>query len=103
MGDEDENVRRRIDIFTTKYLPRTRPRVNRWLYDHAINCVAWIAEEINANREYMAKEKLWYEAGHSQALTIPANEGESLFDNFELKNISEADLRAENVVEEMHR
>ena len=74
--------------------------MNRWLFDHAMDCVVWIAEKINANQEYMAKEELWYEAGHSQALTIPANEGESLFDNFELKNISEANLLAENVVEE---
>ena len=98
-GEEDENVRRRIDIFTTESLPRTRPGVNRWLYDHAMDCVAWIAEEINANRHLIPEHELWYEAGDSERLTISANEGQSLFNNSQLRRISEADLRPDSVEE----
>ena len=98
-GDEDENVRRRIDIFTTESLPRTRPGVNRWLCDHAMDCVAWIAEEINANRHLIPEHELWYEAGDSERLTICANEGECLFNNTQVRRISEADLRPDNVEE----
>ena len=98
-GNEDENVRRRIDIFTTESLPRTRPGVNRWLYDHAMDCVAWIAEEINANRHLIPEHELWYEAGDSEQLTICANEGECLFNNTQGRGISEADLLPDNLEE----
>ena len=98
-GDEDENVRRRIDIFTTESLPRPRPGINRWLYDHAMDCIAWIADEINGNRDVISDTELWYEGSNSEPLTIAANEGELLFDNARLRAISEADLRPENVDE----
>lgn len=98
-GDEDENVRKRIYIFTTESLPRPRPGIDRWLYDHAMDCVAWIADEINANRDVISDTELWYEGSNSEPLTIPANEGELLFDNARLRAISEADFRPENVDE----
>ena len=30
-GDEDENVRRRVDIFLTEFLPHPRQGINHWL------------------------------------------------------------------------
>jgi hypothetical protein len=39
-GKDDENVKRRISIFTTTSLPRTRTGLDRWLYDHSMDCVA---------------------------------------------------------------
>ena len=99
-GDEDENVRRRVDIFITESLPHPRPGINRWLYDNAMHFVAWMAKEIRANRHFIPESELWYEGTTSEPLTISANEGEMLLDNARIRRISEADLRPENVNEE---
>jgi hypothetical protein len=96
-GKGDENVKRRIKIFTTTSLPRKRTGIDRWLYDHAMDCVAWIANEINTNRHLVPQEELWYEQTETPTFTISANEGESLFDNAQLKRISHADLRSEDI------
>ena len=99
-GEEDENVRRRVDIFQTESLQHPRPGINRWLYDHAMDCVAWMAEEISAKRHLIPESDLWYEGTTSEPLTISANEGEMLLDNARIRRISEADLRPENVDEQ---
>ena len=39
-GEDDENVKGRIAIFTTTSLPRIRMGIDRWLHDHAMDCVA---------------------------------------------------------------
>lgn len=95
-GKDDENVRRRIAIFTTTSLPRTRTGIDRWLYDHAMDCVAWIANEINNNRHLLPQDELWYEQTQTPTFTISAKEGESLFDHSQLKQISHADLRRDD-------
>ena len=101
--EEDDNVQRRIEIFTTTSLPQTLPGIDKWIYDHAMDCIAWIAEEINANREHIDRHELWYEPNHSGPLTIAANEGESLFSDEHVRRISNADLREEDpcVVEDL--
>ena len=99
-GDEDENVRRRVDIFLMESLPHPRPDINRWLYDNAMHCVAWMAKEISASRHFIPESELWYEGTTSEPLTISANEGEMLLDNARLRRISEADLRTENAHED---
>jgi hypothetical protein len=101
--EEDDNVKRRIEICTTTSLPQTLPGIDKWIYDHAMDCIAWIAEEINANREHIDRHELWYERNHSGPLTIAANEGESLFSDEHVRRISNADLREEDarVVEEL--
>ena len=42
--DEDENVQRRIEIYQTKSLPQFIRGIDRWIYDHAMNCIAWIVQ-----------------------------------------------------------
>ena len=99
-GDEDENVRRRVDIFLTESLPHPRSGINRWLYDNAMHCVAWMAKEISANRHFIPESELWYEGTTCEPLTISANQGEMLLDNARVRRVSEADLRPEKVNEE---
>ena len=96
-GKDNENVQRRIEIFTTQSLPQVLPAIDRWMYDHAIDCIAWIAEEINANRDRIDPNELWYEPSNSQPLTIASNEGECLFSTEKIKQISHADLCGEQV------
>ena len=70
LADEDENVRRRVDIFVTKSLSHPRPGIDRWSYDNAMDCIAWMAEEISANRHVIPESDLWYEGTTSEPLTI---------------------------------
>ena len=60
-GIEAENVNRRLAIFETRSLPRTEPGVNDWLKNNAMECIAWMASEINRNRHLIEKEELFYE------------------------------------------
>jgi hypothetical protein len=68
--EEYDSVKRRIEIFTTMSLPQTLPGIDKWIYDHEMDCIAWIAEKINANREHIDRHELWYEPNHSGPLTI---------------------------------
>ena len=59
-GDENANVRRRLAIFETSSLPETRIGVDKWIYDHAMECIAWMAEEISENIELVEVHEIWY-------------------------------------------
>jgi hypothetical protein len=61
-----------------------------------MDCVAWIADEINNNR-HLPQDELWYEQTQTLTFTISVNKGESLFDHSQLKQISHTDLRREDI------
>ena len=69
-ADEHENVERRIQIFTTKSLPSTTTGMYNWVYDNAMHCIAWIAQELVQNHERIASEELRCEESDSQDLTV---------------------------------
>ena len=91
-GKEDENVQRRIEVFETKPLPRALPGIDRWIYDNAMDCIAWIASEIEKYRHYIDPNELWYEPNNRGPLTMVPNEGESLFKQEQIQRISTAHL-----------
>ena len=91
-GDDDENVRRRIQIFNTKSLPYTERGIDKWLHDNAMDCNVWTADQINQYRRFIPKEELWYETNNDRELTICANKGDSLFDHAQVKRITRAAL-----------
>ena len=39
-SDDDENVKRRIAIFRTKSLPHYTSGADRWMFDHAMDCIS---------------------------------------------------------------
>lgn len=92
-GREDENVKRRIAVFTTKSLPQTLPGVDRWIFDHAMDCVAWMASEITSNHAMIDDDELWYEVDNLAANIIDSNHGAKLFETSRMKLITNADLR----------
>ena len=77
-GDEDENVGRRIQIFRTKSLP-SKTGMDKWVYDNAMHCIAWIAEKLAQNHQHIALEEFWYKQLDPQDLTVNGNQGMSLF------------------------
>ena len=94
-GEEDENVKRRIAIYKTASLPVTLPGVDRWMFDYAMDCVAWLVNQINANINIVDEDELWYEPGYLTDTTIVNNEGMKLFQPWKVKVLSRLDLEEE--------
>jgi hypothetical protein len=91
---EDENVKRRVEIYRTTSLPSVYPGVDRWLYDNAMHCIAWIANELNDHRHLIPPEELWYEEGNGRRNVITANKSSSLWKRDAIAGIVDADLQA---------
>ena len=48
-GNDEENVQRRIRVFRTKLLESCLTNVDRWIRDNPMDCIVWIAQEIEEN------------------------------------------------------
>ena len=44
---EQEKVLRRVAIYATQSLPQVNIGADKWIFDNAMDCVAWMAEQIN--------------------------------------------------------
>jgi hypothetical protein len=53
-GKEMENVERRIAVYETQTLPRTTAGVDKWIHEHAMDCLVWTANGITANIDTLA-------------------------------------------------
>ena len=95
-GDEDDNVKRRLEIFETKSLGSVQPGVDRWIFDHAMHCVAWVANEITSNRHLIDPEELWYEADDSMGVQIQSD----LYRSRLVTSITSADLQGVTTLKE---
>ena len=60
-GEDDENVQHRIEVFSTQSLPTTVINVDLWIQEHAIECIAWMASEINRLIKNVDVDERWYE------------------------------------------
>ena len=92
---ENENVERRIQIFQTTSLPATLRNVDRWIYDNAMHCIAWMVDEINENRDFIDPEELWYEEDADNRLTS-SQISQAQWSRTEILQITEADLEPVN-------
>ena len=88
---EDENVKRRIRIFQTASLPKTIPGIDSWIFDHAMDCIAWTAEEIHQHRDLICHEELWYE--NCENAPVASVDGESVRKRHEIDQITKADMQ----------
>ena len=79
-GDDDENVKRRIAIFRTKSLPHYTSGADRWMFDHAMDCISWLANEITRLRHHIPAEELWYETQHGSGIIENESNALRLFD-----------------------
>ncbi|CAB4007405.1 Hypothetical predicted protein [Paramuricea clavata] len=68
--------------------------VDKWIYEHASDCLVWTANEITANIDHGPRQERWYEITDGEASVIDDNNiPRSLFDSTVVKNISYQDLR----------
>ena len=61
-GSEDENVKRRVEVFETKAMSSTLSNVNDWLRRNCMDCIVWLANEINRLLQYLDEEDRWFES-----------------------------------------
>ena len=66
------------------------------MFDHALDCVAWLVNEINQNIRLVDEDELWYEPGRFADNTIGNDEGGKLFDARKMRNIVHMDLEGDN-------
>ena len=91
-GDDEESVQRRLAIFSTTSLSQVIPGVDRWIYDHAMDCVAWMASQITAHRDFVEVEELWYEDENRQLTIHPSEEGAHLWKRSRVSEITSNDI-----------
>ena len=61
-GSEDENVKRRVEVFETKALSSALSDVNEWLRRNCMDCNIWLANELNRLLQYLDEDDRWYES-----------------------------------------
>ena len=99
-GDDDDNVKRRIAIFETTTLPTTIKGADKWIYDNAMDCLVWLANEVSSLRTHIDADELWYEpTSGREEMTIPNNQGTKLFDAVAIARITNEDLDDANTPE----
>ena len=94
-GAEDENVQRRIYCFETVSLSMPILGAGKWMRENSMECIAWMANELNNNSNLIEEEERWYESLPSEQDQRPdfANgKKESLFDINQVKNLTEKDI-----------
>ena len=101
-GDDDDNVKQRIAIFETTTLPTTIKGADKWrhIYDNAMDCYVWLANEVSSLRTHIDADELWYEpTSGREEMTIPNNQGMKLFDAVAIARITSEDLDDANTPE----
>jgi hypothetical protein len=71
-GDQNHRAYRNCSIYRTRALPSPTPGAYQWIYDHAMDCVAWMADMINTHIDLIGQEERWYEdmAGNNLSTKI---------------------------------
>ena len=97
--EENANVQRRVEIFTTSSLPTITPDAYQWMYDHAMDCIAWAAEEITTHRHLIHPEERWYEDAHTLSRLLPSVNTPTPWHRREIVQITDADLHGESATQ----
>ena len=67
--DEQENVLRRVTVYETQSLPEVNIGADKWIFENAMDCLVWIAEEINQNLQLVDVDERWYENEQTAAIS----------------------------------
>ena len=92
--DENDNVQLRIHVFNTTSLPKTLRGVDLWMYDNAMHCIAWIADQLNKHHDLLDAEELWYECARNNAAILPCQSSNPQWKRAEILQITHADLES---------
>lgn len=76
-------------------LPVTIKGADKWIYEHAMDCLVWVANQISEHRQHIDADldELWYEPTNgNQDMTVENNAGSKLFDAAGVAEITSQDL-----------
>lgn len=73
-GTEQANVMRRLEVFTTKSLDSRHAEAPNWMAENAMQCLVWIANEINRNINEIEPEELFYQRPYDELLEVKKNQ-----------------------------
>ena len=99
-GTDEPNVLRHLDIFHIRSLQNKCSEAPEWMEKNAMQCLVWMANEINRNRSELDESDLFYEKNHDQFIPVkhkqamPTNElvklrSALLFDPFDIQPSTE--------------
>ena len=88
-GNDEENVQRRIRVFKTKSLESCLTNVDRWIRDNPMDCIVWIAQEIEENIELVDVDERWYERNPPIGNDVAVTE-RGIFTGVDLANAAES-------------
>ena len=100
-GEEDENVKRPIRVFNTSSLPNTIPGIDSWIHDNAMDCIAWVAKEIDQHRNLIPTDELWHERCNKSVINLV--DGKTLWKRHKVEQITKADLQPQQISDVQQR
>lgn len=84
-GDETENVRKRLAIFHTKEIRNPVYDAPDWIENHAMDCLVWMINLINNNKQLLYREERFYEREYDDF--VPDDKDNKLEELSKLKNV----------------
>ena len=66
--------------------------IDQWIFNNAMDCIAWIADEINTHRSLIPPEERWYEHEETLNSLVPSADIVVQWERSNIVGISEADL-----------
>ena len=81
-------MQRRICVSKTKSLESCLTNVDRWIRDNSMDCIVWIAQEIEENIELVDVDQRWYEQNPSLGDDVAVTE-RGIFTWVDLANAAE--------------
>ena len=78
-------------MYHTSSLASTSPGIDKWNFEHALDCIAWIVDEMTQHHHHIDTQELWFETSGNLTIQV-GDDMAALFDVDQMKNISEIDL-----------
>ena len=66
---------------------------DKWIYDHVMDCLVWVANQISQHREHIHAYKLWYEPTKgNKDMTVNNNVDSELLNVAAVAEVTSKDL-----------
>ena len=69
-GDETENVYKRLSVYHTKAIRNPVLDAPKWIEENAMDCLVWLINTINRNKNLLFKNERFYEREHDDFIMV---------------------------------
>ena len=73
----------------------TIPGIDRWIHDNVMDCIVWVAKEIDQHRDLIPTDELWHERCNKSVINLV--DGKTLWKRHEVEQITKADLQPHQI------